>query len=190
MKTSEFLSLSTGELRAMLEAGHPIDPHALDDSEYRGVSLGLPSPIVKLTWLTFRKTFHRDPKTGALRGWNVRMQQTGLDGPREPMLQQGQPKCFGHYEVRDGREYRMPIDARHGLVIDYGRGDNARLDPMRRARDPLVALEKGSIERLLGWTYLDVGLGHVGTPSYFLLEREGRLSHVPKTVTSVDRSFG
>jgi hypothetical protein len=181
MKASAFLELSGAELRRMLEAGHAIDPRALDDSEYRGVSLGLPSPVVKLTWLTFRKTFHRDPKSGALRGWNVRMQQTGLDGPREPMRENGEPKCFGHYEVRDGGEYAMPVAARHGLVIDYGRGDNARLDPMRRARDPLVALEEGSVERLLGWTYLDLGVGQVGTPSYFLLEREGPLSHVPRS---------
>jgi hypothetical protein len=180
VKASAFLELSGAALRRMLEAGHPIDPRALDDSEYRGLSLGLPSPMVKLTWLTFRKTFHRDA-AGALRGWNVRMRQTGLDGPREPMLEDGEPRCFGHYEVRAGSEYEMPIAARHGLVIDYGRGHNARLDPMRRARDPIVALEKGSVERLLGWTYLDLGVGQVGTPSYFLLEREGPLGHVPRS---------
>lgn len=181
MNAQEFLSLSRASLRAMLERGHPIEPSALDDAEYRGVSLGLPSPLVKLTWLTFRKTFHRDPRTGALRGWNVRMQQTGLDGAREPMLDRaGKPRCFGFYGVREGREYpTMPVAAQHGLVIDYGLGDNPRLDPIRRGRDPLVALEAGSVERLLGWTYLDLGVGRVGTPSYFLLEREGPLSYVP-----------
>lgn len=181
MNAHQILSLSRDALRGMLEGGHPIDPRALDDAEYRGVSLGLPSPIVKLTWLTFRKTFHRDPRTRALRGWNVRMQQAGLDGPRAPMLDRtGKPKCFGFYQVRDGRDYaNMPVAAQHGLVIDYGLGDNPRLDPIRRGRDPLVALERGSVERLLGWTYLDLGVGRVGTPSYFLLEREGPLSYVP-----------
>jgi hypothetical protein len=181
MKTHEFLSLSRDTLRGMLERGHAIDPRALDDTEYRGLSLGLPGPMVKLTWLTFRKTFHRDPGTGALRGWNVRMQQNGLDGARDPMLDcTGKPRCFGLYEVRAGTEYpNMPIAAQHGLVIDYGLGNNARLDPIRRGRDPLVALERGSTERLLGWTYLDVGAFRVGTPSYFLLEREGPLSYLP-----------
>ena len=93
MNAHDILSLSRDTLRGMLEGGHPIDPRTLDDAEYRGVSLGLPSPIVKLTWLTFRKTFHRDPRTGALRGWNVRMQQAGLDGPRAPMLDRaGKPR--------------------------------------------------------------------------------------------------
>jgi len=180
MNAHDFLSLSRDALRDLLVAGHPIDPSALDDSEYRGVSLGLPSPLVKLTWLTFRKTFHRD--RGALRGWNVRMEQTGLDGARKPMLgRDGKPRCFGFYGVRDGREYpNMPVAAQHGLVIDYGLGENPRLDPIRRGRDPLVALERGSVERLLGWTYLDVGVGRVGTPSYFLLEREGALSYLPR----------
>lgn len=175
-----FLAMSRGELRSSLEAGHAIDASALDDSEYRGVSLGLPPFAVKLSWLTFRKTFHRDASSGALRGWNVRMQQTGLTGERAPMAgRDGSPRCFGFYEVLDGVDYRMPVRCQHGLVIDYGRAaQNGALDPVRRGRDPLVALEKGSVERLLGWTYLDLGM-LVGTPSYFLLEREGPLTYVP-----------
>lgn len=179
MKTArDFLALDRRTLGEMLSAGHAIDPRALDESEYRGVSLGLPGPIVSLTWLTFRKTFHRDPRTGRLRGWNVRMEQTGLDGPSVPMRKNGEPICFGHYEVVEAAGRGSPIPCEQGLLIDYGRGANARLDPVRRARDPIVALEKGSVERLLGWTYLDLGVRHVGTPSFFLLERQGPLSFV------------
>lgn len=174
----EFLSLSQSELADMLSSGHPIDPSALDDSEYRGVSLGLPGPIVALTWLTFRKTFHRDPRTQRLRGWNVRMEQNGLDGARVPRTKHGAPICFGHYEVRAARGCGSPIACEQGLLIDYGLGENGRLDPVRRARDPIVALEAGSVERLLGWTFLDLGIKRVRTPSFFLLEREGKLSHV------------
>lgn len=176
----DFLRLSKGELGERLAAGHPIDPRALDDSEYRGVSLGLPGPIVSLTWLVFRKTFHRDPATQRLRGWNVRMEQNGLEGPRVPMQKDDAPICFGHYEVIDARGCGSPIPCEQGLLIDYGRGANGKLDPVRRARDPIVALERGSVERLLGWTFLDLGLARVSTPSFFLLEREGPLTHVPR----------
>lgn len=176
----DFLALSQAELTRLLASGHAIDPRALDDTEYRGVSLGLPGPIVALTWLTFRKTFHRDPRTGRLRGWNVRMEQTGLDGPRTPKRVRGEPDCFGHYEVAPARGYGSPIPCDQGLLIDYGLGANRRFDPTRRARDPIVALDEGSAERLLGWTYLDLGVRRVGTPSFFLLEREGPLSHVAK----------
>ncbi len=181
MKPEALLAMSRSELRALLEAGHPIDPNALDDTEYAGVSLGLPGWMVKLSWLTFRKTFHRDPSSGALRGWNVRMQQTGLHGPRQEMRDaSGAPRCFGFYEVLDAARYRMPVRCERGLMIDYGRGaKNARFDPVRRTRDPLVALKEGSVEHLLGWSYLDLGFFRLGTPSYFLLTREGPLQHVP-----------
>jgi hypothetical protein len=182
MKAEDLLTMPRRELHALLEGGHPIDPRALDDTEYEGVSLGLPPLAVKLSWLTFRKTFHRDPKSGALRGWNVRMEQTGLHGPRVAMKdRRGEPRCFGFYEVLDARGYRMPVRCEHALMIDYGRAaQNHALDPIRRGRDPLVALRAGSTEQLLGWTYLDLGPFDVGTPSYFLLEREGPLSYVPQ----------
>jgi hypothetical protein len=176
----ELLSLSRTELGAMLSAGHPIDPRALDDTEYRGVSLGLPETIVAITWLTFRKTFHRDPRTQRLRGWNVRMEQTGLEGPCVPQRTRGEPICFGHYEVHSAAGRGSPIACEQGLLIDYGRGANGRFDPVRRMRDPIVALEAGSVERLLGWTYVDLGVRRIPTPSFFLLEREGPLTHVAR----------
>ena len=52
------------------------------------------------------------------------------------------------------------------------------MDPVRRLRDPLVALNPGDPSLLLGWTYLDLGLGlRLGTPSFFSLELDGPLTH-------------
>jgi hypothetical protein len=42
------------------------------------------------------------------------------------------------------------------------------------------------VERLLGWTYLDLGVGRVGTPSYFVLEREGPLGYVPPRGSGIE----
>jgi hypothetical protein len=174
----ELLTLDKAGLMRALEAGHPIDPHTLDDTEYRGISLGLPSTIEKLSWKTFKKVFHRDPRTGALRGWNVRIQQTGdLHGDYVPMMRRGRPHTFGHYEVVDAAEHTMPCRV-DGLLIHYGLGKNAPLDPIRRVRDPLVALETGSAELLLGWSYVDLGMTTVGTPSFFVLKRDVPLTHV------------
>jgi hypothetical protein len=171
------LAMSPKQLRAVLAAGHAIDPAALPDSEYRGISLGLWNWVERLAWKTFVKTFHRDPETGALRGWNVRIQQDGLDAPPRPRLRNGNPICWGYYQVV------APDDlcARHnprGLMIHYGVEPNPRLDPARRVRDPLVALDPGSVDRLLGYSYVDLGFA-LPTPSYFLLERVGPLSYVP-----------
>ncbi len=176
---SDFLHLSPRELRAELSRGHAIDPAALDNLEFKGVSLGLPDLIERLTWKKFMKTFHRDPASGLLRGWNVRIQQTPLEDQRwEPMLKAGEVFSFGHYQVLPLEGYRVPGPAlRAGLMIDYGRGGNKPLDVMRRVRDPLVAVEQGSTELLLGWSYLDLGWTQLSTPSFFTLERYRELSH-------------
>lgn len=177
MTRDDLLSLDGRELRALLAGGHAIDPRALDDREYRGISLGLPHFVEALTWKTFKKVFHRDPKTQRLRGWNVRMRQQGIDGPWEPLMKDGAPVTFGHYEVTDATAENVPARCDRGLLIDYGRGDNRRLDPIRWLRDPVVSLEAGSVELLLGWSFVDLGFRRVSTPSYFCLERDTPLTH-------------
>lgn len=163
------LTLSPRALRARLVAGHPIDPKSLDDRVYHGIALGLPKWVEALTWKKFVKTFHRDPGTGSLRGWNVRIQQSPLDdGVWEPLPG---PITFGHYEVIAPDGFAMPTAVPQGLLIHYGRAPNAALDPVRRVRDPLVALTAGDASVLLGWSYVDLGFTTVSTPSFFALMR-------------------
>ncbi len=172
-------ALRPAELAELLARGYSIEASELDDTEYSGVSLGLPRLIERLTWTKFIKTFHRDPQTGALRGWNVRVVQTPLSDPRwEPQLKKdGSPKSFGHYEVKELSDYQVPSALTRGLMIDYTSGASA-LSPMSRVRDPIVALKPGHTELLLGWSYLDLGGLRLKTPSYFVLQRGGPLSHI------------
>jgi hypothetical protein len=166
------------QLMETLCAGHPIDPASLDDWEYRGIALGLPRFVERLSWKTFQKVFHRDPATGFLRGWNVRIEQRGFDAASVPLRRGEAPRTFGHYRVVPAAGRKLPRPCGAGLLIDYGLGGNARLDPMRPLVDPLVAVEPGTSDLLLGWTYVDLGLVRIGTPSFFTLERERRLTHV------------
>ena len=101
MTVESLMGASRAALRRRLEAGHAIDPTALDDTLYRGVSLGLPRLVEKMTWKTFFKAFHRDP-AGHLRGWNVRAEQHGVEGPWVPRMRGDTPRCFGHFRVLDG----------------------------------------------------------------------------------------
>jgi len=164
---ADLLAASRDELRALLASGHPIDPARLDDTTYRGISLGLPAWVERLTWKQFAKAFHRDPHTGALRGWNVRIEQDGLDRPWRARVRDGQPWTFGHFAV---------VAEGDRLMLDYGAGGNRRRELLGALRDPLVALHAGSVELLLGRSDLAVGPARVATPSYFLLEREGPLA--------------
>jgi hypothetical protein len=175
---SDLLDLSRRELMDLLREGHAIDPGDLDDTEYKGVSLGLPAFVERLTWKTFKKVFHRDPATGHLRGWNVRLEQNGLHAPCVPRRgRDGRPVTFGHYRVVAAKGRPMPEPCDRGLLIDYGLGGNAPWGGTSRLRDPLVAVSRGSAEVLLGWSYIDLGAVQLGTPSFFSLERDIPLSH-------------
>ena len=174
-----FLPMSQAQLTQRLVNGYTIDPAALDDTEYKGISLGLPDFIDRLAWKTFKKVFHRDPDTGHLRGWNIRIRQTGLYGDYEPQMKNGDPVTWGHYRVvsNAGRPCSKPTE--QALLLDYGLGGNAWYDLTTRAiRDPLVALDEGSADTLLGWSYLQFGPLRIPTPSFFLLIRDCPLSHV------------
>ncbi len=173
------LALPPGELAQHLRRGHPIDPAALEGGAYRGISLGLPRWIERLSWKTFQKTFYRDPATGSLRGWNVRVEQRGLTAASAPLLRAGVPWAFGHYEVTTPEGYRPPAGFDRGLLIDYGRGANPWFDPTRRVRDPLVALAPDRVDWLLGMSYVDLFGVTLSTPSYFVLQREGPITYVP-----------
>jgi len=169
---------SPRELRAAITAGHPIDPDALAGWVYRGTSLGLPRVLVALSWKTFQKTFWREPATGRLLGWNVRLEQDGVDAPSRPRTRGGRPVTEWHYEVVAPTGVPTPPGFDRGLIIDYGLGRVPDLR-MRRIKDPLVALSPGSADELIGVSYLVVGGRCVETPTYFTLEREARITSTP-----------
>ena len=151
MKAADLWRMTNEQRLAALVAGHPIDPSALDDSEYRGVSLGLPRVIERLTWQKFRKCFHRDGDR--LRGWNVRLIQNGLEGEDKPMERRGSPLTFGHYGVVSCEGYTLPENQGRslrcsGLMLDYAMGKNP--PHLKALRDPIVAVNRDDASLLLG----------------------------------------
>ncbi len=171
---TDLLTMSRGELMGVLQNGHPVEASELEGQQYNGVSLGLPRLVERLTWKKFGKTFHRDGSDGVLRGWNIRMVQNHMDGPWQAKLRDGVPVTFGHYHVGTS-DQREGYD--RGLTIDYSQSGTAR-NAMARLRDPIVAVNEGSSELLLGWTYVDLGFKRVGTPSFFSLQRGGELRFI------------
>ena len=173
----ELLHAGPRRWREILEHGHPLAASDLADSEYAGISLGLPRVVERLSWKKFMKAFHRDPIHGGVRGWNVRMEQNALDGPWIPKVRGDEPVTFGHFLVVEPRPGEVPSGCDRGVLLDYGQGRNPRFDPMGLLRDPLVAVNQGDTALLLGWSYLQLPWMHIPTPSYFTLERHGPLTH-------------
>jgi len=168
--------MSKRELARAFAAGHPFAPSRLDDTEYKGTSLGLPAFVEKLTWKKFKKVFCRDTERGVLRGWNVRLEQNALDEPCIPKTKRGKSMTFGHYVVVDAGERRMPVPGHPRVLLDYGQGRNAAFDFMRFVRDPLVAVNEDDTTLLLGCMYIEVGPLRLPTPSYFTLELDGEIT--------------
>ena len=177
LQLNDLVTMSASDLDQTMKDGHAIDREVLADREYDGVSLNLPKLIERATWLKFCKTFHREPD-GSLRGWNCKVDQTPLTEPWRLTLKDGVPQTYGHYRVVSSAGYRMPRPYGAGLMLDYGLGDNGALDPTARTRDPIVAVNEGDSTLLLGWSYMDLGLARVPTPSFFALRRGVKLSHV------------
>lgn len=181
MSPDEIRVLGPDGWRRLLREGHPVAPRDLEGWAYRGISLGLPRAIERLTWTTFQKAFVWEPQQQLVRGWNVRLVQRGLQAPSEPVRdRRGEPVTFGHFAVRPARGAGVPHGFDRGLLLDYAYGARSPLDPLGRLRDPIVALQQGDPTRLLGWSYLEVLGRAIDTPSFFLLEREHRVTFVPR----------
>lgn len=168
---NDLLHESNAQLSERLTQGFAIDAEALVGADYRGVSLGLPRLVERLTWKTFRKVFRRDPSSDGVVGHNVRMQQTGLDGPSLPEKKDGALIEFGPYRVGALPPGGTPFRCRAGLLLDYG-ARHPGWHPLSTVRDPIVALNEGSVEVLLGATYVALGPARLRTPSFFTLTRE------------------
>lgn len=170
--------MKSADLHAIVQRGLPLDLDAIADTAYTGIDLSMPAWFHKLMWKSFRKTFHRDPRTGVIRGWNVKVQQTGWDRPPAPKLDgKGRPITFGHYEVRPAAGSRFPRGWQGGHYLDYRVAGNRFLDwPARAGYCPLVSVNEGDSELLLGWEVFHVAGTAIPLNDYWVLKREGPLA--------------
>jgi len=174
----DLMGMNASQLHAVLERGHALDPDTLAGRQYLGVDLSLPELARKVLWHTFRKTFVRDEDSGEVRGWNVKMEQHGIDGARIPRRSwRGEPVTFGHYRVRSAAGQRFPRQWRGAHFLDYTTAGNLPIDPAGLGFTPLVAVNAASQDLLLGWEVFKVGPAFVPTPLYWALRYEGPVEH-------------
>jgi hypothetical protein len=165
----EVWRMSRPQLRDLLANGHVIDQEALAGWAYRGVALGLPKWIEALSWKTFTKVFVADGSI--VRGWNIRMEQHGVRGPRKPKLKNGKDKSFGPFLVRKKASGKMAKEFPNAMLLDYGASEVSPEFSVRSLRDPLIALNRDDPTILLGCSWLQLAGASFATPSYFTLER-------------------
>lgn len=169
---ADLAKLTPAELEGLLQAGQPTRPEALVGWLFHGWSLAMPAPLFSL-FGRFGKTFHHDPESGRVRGWNVRMRQN-VEG-WEPALFRGRAITYGHYELIDAPGGALARQYPNAVLIDYGKGGNRAWDPLGRVRDWVVAVDD---DLLVGRMYLSLGGRQVATPSYFGLARGAALTDI------------
>jgi hypothetical protein len=173
----DLLQMSGRDLHAIVARAAPLDVAALEGHQYHGVDLSLPPWMNRLLWKTFRKTFYRDPDSGALRGWNVRMEQHGIDGPRVPMrLRDGEVRSFAHYEVRSAEGLAFPRGWKGAHYLDYGVVGNPFGEDL--GYTPLVTVNEGDMSLLLGWEVMKLGPLFLPLPDYWALRLEGPIDAI------------
>jgi len=179
----DLMKMDRHQLHAIIECAHPLDLDALAETQFQGIDLSLPPLVNRILWKTFRKTFHRDPRSGALRGWNYRMEQTGIDGPRVPKKRNGRNWSFAHYVVRSAVGLRFPRRWRGAHFLDYSDAGNPFGENL--GYTPLVAVNEGDMSLLLGWEVFKLGPLFLPLPDYWALRLEGPLEELvamPKDV--------
>lgn len=174
----QLLSMTGDDLFEIVRRGAPLDLDAIADTTYTGIDLSMPAWFHRLMWKSFRKTFHRDPGSGVVRGWNVKVEQTGWDSPPAPKRDsRGRPLTFGHYEVRSAAGLKFPRGWSGGHYLDYRFAGNTFFDfPARAGYCPLVSVNPGDSELLLGWEVFNVAGVQVPIRDFWALKREGPLA--------------
>ncbi len=172
LELDDLLDLSSRELHAIMDAAHPIDPEAMAGRQYLGTDLSMPPLGHKLLWQTFRKAFVLDEEHGDVRGWNVRMEQRGIHGPQVPQRRKdGLPKAFAHYRVRSAAGIRWPRGWHGAHYLDYSIAGNPFIEGL--AFTPVVAVNEGRCDLVLGWELFKIGRRFVAPPMYWAIRDDG-----------------
>lgn len=109
----------------------------------------------------------------------MRIEQTGHTGPIVPMRRKdGRRRTFGHYLVCSAQGRSFPWGWRGAHFLDYRIAGNTAFDPAARASAPLVAVNAGDMDLLLGWEIVHFGPLAVPLPDYWALVREGPCDEV------------
>lgn len=186
IELKDMLRMNAKEVEQIFWSGHPIKTEELHNTKYLGIDLTGPAWFHKFFWKTFRKTFYRDPQTGILRGWNVRLEQTGWEGKTIARRNsKGEEIAFGHYHVCSAKGKKFPKGWRGADYLDYGAAGNNLFDIARLGYCPLVAVNEGSTDLLLGWEVFKAGSVFIPLNDYWVLKYDGVLEVIQQPPRSV-----
>ena len=160
------------DLERTVVRGATPDVDALVGWEFRGINATPPGapPIARLAGIQkFVKGMFR-AADGRAMGYNSPVVQNALDGRWHTRPSDESPRRFGFYELTPVDPTSRNNHYLHAILIDYGKGGNARWDVTSGLRDYLVQVDANNPDLFLGKAY--AALGPVRLPlGFFVLER-------------------
>jgi len=170
--------MSIRELEVVFQRGSMPDLESLVGWEFRGFNVvPLQSiPFMELVGIKkFVKGFYRSDD-GRVLGYNSPAVCNVIDGRWHLKPSDTAPKRYGFYEAYPVDPTARDNHALHALLLDYGKGDNPRLDIMRGLRDYLVQVDPANPDLFLGKAHFAIGPARVnlGRVNFFVLERHRR----------------
>jgi hypothetical protein len=163
---------SMSGLERVFQRGSMPELDALVGWEFRGIN-HLPLNAINLAYAVgikkFVKGFYRG-EDGRVMGYNIPVRRNPLDGRWHLKPSDSEPKRYGFFQV-------APVDATardneylHAVLLDYGKGGNAKLHPMAGLRDYIVQIDANNPDLFLGKAYYAIGPARLAT-NFFILER-------------------
>ena len=165
----ELTRSSTDVLEDVLRKGQPPAVETLVGYEFRGANIG--AVPRRLGLQKFIKGFF----VGAdgVEGYNIPVDQDGLDAPWTPKPHPEQPRRFGFYLVSPVPGPGRGLDSRYpnAVLLDYGASlQNPRTRIERGLRDYLVVPDPNRSDVLLGKAYFAAGMARLPV-GFFVIER-------------------
>ncbi len=160
------------ELEHVFVRGVTPDLDQLVGWEFRGIN-HLPLNALRIGELAgikkFVKGFYR-AEDGRVMGYNIPVGRNALDGRWHLKPSDSEPKRWGFYEVAAVDPTARDNDYLHAVLLDYGKGNNPKLDPSQNLRDYLVQVDPKNPDMYLGKAFY--ALGPLRVPAgFFILER-------------------
>lgn len=167
VRFEDVIRMPKGELDRVMEVGATPARDALAGWEFKGYNPPVFARV--LGFQKFIKGFFVDGG-GKLAGYNLFVERP-RGGPKAPWV----PKKGGGAETRHGfYDVETPrgryADYPNAVLLNYGSGRNAALNPEARIRDFLVQVDPANPDLYLGKAFLDLGVGRVFS-NFFVLER-------------------
>lgn len=105
------------------------------------------------------------------------MEQRGIHGAQVPLrTKSGEPRTFAHYRIRSADGIRWPKGWKGRHYFDYSIAGNPFAEAL--AATPVVAVNEGSSDLVLGWEIFRVGGVFIAPPLYWAIQVDGPVDHV------------